>query len=75
MAEKLPTQSGRKVLLNLAKGRPADFGLYGRSSYAHLPGTIWSLRRTGLLDHQNKLTEAGQQMVNRLTVTPEVTHV
>lgn len=70
MAEKLPTQAGRKALLNIFSGRPTGYGFcYGSNT-----GTIWSLRRNGLIDHESKLTEAGQKMVERLTVTPEVTN-
>lgn len=74
MPEKLPTQSGRKALLNIAAGRTAGHGLYG-SIWGGLNGTMDSLRRRGLITAENFLTEAGLQMVNRLTVTPEVTHV
>lgn len=74
MAEKLPTQSGRKALLNIAAGLPGGHGLYG-ANYGGFHGTMDSLRRRGLITAENFLTEAGLQMVNRLTVTPEVTHV
>jgi hypothetical protein len=71
MAEKLPSQAGRQVLLNLDGRRSAGYGLcYGGHS-----GTMASLRRNGLVDHQNQLTESGRKMVLRLTVTPEVSHV
>lgn len=74
MPEKLPTQSGRKALLNIAAGRPASHGLYGCSAYGGFRGTIASLYRRGLVTAEHNLTEAGQQMVNRLTITPEVSH-
>lgn len=74
MSAKLPTQSGRKALLNIAAGRPASHGLYGSSVYGGYRGTITSLRRRGLVTAENNLTEAGLQMVKRLTVTPEVTN-
>lgn len=62
---KLPTQAGRKALLSIAASRPCR-GIY--------QGTMQSLLFNGLIDHQNTLTESGQQMVNRLTITPEVSH-
>lgn len=74
MAEKLPTQSGRKALLNIAAGRPASHGLYGCSAYGGFRGTMASLCSRGLITPDHKLTESGQQMVNRLTITPEVSH-
>ncbi len=65
MAQKLPSQAGRKALLNIAASRPCR-GIY--------QGTMQSLRFNGLIDQQNTLTEAGQKMVERLTTTPEVAH-
>lgn len=65
MAEKLPTQAGRKALLSIAASRPCR-GIY--------QGTMQSLRFNGLIDQRNTLTEAGQKMVERLTVVPEVAH-
>lgn len=66
MAEKLPTQAGRKALLNIAAGR-ACHGAY--------VGTVRSLRYNGLIDQQNQLTTTGQKMIERLTIVPEVAHV
>lgn len=74
MAEKLPSQTGRKYLLNIASGRSAAHGLYG-AIYGGHPGTIKSLRNRGLIDHQNQLTATGHKMIERLTVVPEVAHV
>lgn len=74
-AVKLPTQSGRKALLNIAAGRPGSHGLYGRSAHGGFCGTMASLRSRGLITADNKLTEAGRQMVTRLTIAPEVAHV
>lgn len=65
-AAKLPSQAGRKALLNLAAGH-ACHGVY--------VGTIRSLRNNGLIDHQNQLTTTGHKMIERLTVVPEVAHV
>lgn len=74
MAEKLPSQSGRKALLNIAAGRPASHGLYGMSAHGGFCGTMTALRNRGLVTDRHELTEAGLQMVQRLTIAPEVTH-
>lgn len=64
-AEKLPSQAGRKALLQLHAGRQiAPFG--------NLQNTLASLRNRGLINHREELTEAGHEMVKRLTVKPEV---
>jgi hypothetical protein len=75
MPDKLPSQSGRKALLNIAAGRPASHGLYGSSAHGGFCGTMTALRIRGLVTDQQQLTEAGLQMVQRLTATPEVSHV
>lgn len=72
MMSSFPSQAGRKALLNIAAGRRAGFGLYGMSANGGLCGTMLALRRRGLLDAENNLTEEGQQMVGRLTLPPEV---
>lgn len=74
MMTKLPTQSGRKALLNLAAGRPCSYGLYGSSAHGGDHGTMVSLRNRGLISADGQLTEAGQQMISRLTTPPEVAH-
>lgn len=74
MAAKLPSQAGRKALLNIAAGRAAGHGLYG-SIWGGLNGTLQSLRNNRLIDHQDQLTETGHKMIERLTVVPEVAHV
>lgn len=68
--DKLPSQAGRKVLLNLHGGRNSAHGLQAGG----LVATLTSLRRRGLIDHRYTLTEAGRAMVRRLTVAPEVKH-
>lgn len=73
MTEKLPTQAGRKALLRIAAGKKPFHNLYGKS-HGCFGGTIASLRRRGLVSAENSLTESGLQMVERLTVTPEVTN-
>lgn len=69
----LPSQAGRRALLNLHRGRPAGHGLYGTAA-GGLQGTLTALRKRGLIDHTEQLTDAGRAMLNRLTVAREVTH-
>lgn len=73
-AEKLPSMAGRRVLLNLAAGRGSAHGLYGMSAHGGHSGTMVALRRRGLIDTSDQLTGAGNDMVARLTTTPEVRH-
>lgn len=72
--ERLPTQAGRKALLNIAAGRTASHGLYGMSAFGGFRGTILALKKNGLVTENNQLTDAGALMVERLTATPEVRH-
>ena len=74
-SEKLPSQAGRAALLAIAAGRCPGRGLSSASQRANHFGTLIALRERGLITWDNQLTEAGQAMVERLTVTPEVRHV
>lgn len=73
-ADRLPTQAGRKALLNISAGRIASHSLYGMSAHGGLSGTLVALKRNGLLTDDQQLTDAGVKMVERLTATPEVRH-
>lgn len=72
--ERLPTQAGRKALLNIAAGRAANHGLYGMSAHGGHTGTMLALKKNGLVTENNQLTDAGSVMVVRLTLKPEVRH-
>ena len=65
-AQMLPSNAGRRVLINIHRGANPDAGITN-------PAVVLdSLRTRGLLDLSNKLTEAGCAMVVRLTQKPEV---
>lgn len=52
----------RKMLANLAAGRRLGYGFApGRSTSGGLSGTLLGLRRRGLLDAHNQLTEEGRK--------------
>lgn len=63
---KLPSEAGRRALLNIAAGRDASFGLVGMSAHGGLRSTVLALRRAGHVDGKEKLTEAGVAMVERI---------
>lgn len=65
---KLPSPAGQKVLLNLAAGRDAAFGLSGRSAYGGHVRTMLALRNAGLVSPAPSIdiTESGQTMATRL---------
>lgn len=60
------TTPQRRVLANLLGGFRASSGLVGMSEMGGLTRTLWSLRRKGLLDSEDNLTEAGREMATRL---------
>ena len=65
-AQMLPSNAGRRVLINIHRGENPESGITN-------PAVVLdSLRTRGLLDLSNKLTEAGRAMVVRLTQKPEV---
>ncbi len=64
---KLPTQAQRRALLNIAAGRGSSYGLHGRSSHGGHSLTMTSLRRAGLVAHDETLTPAGLEVVASLT--------
>lgn len=67
----LPSMSGRRVLMNLHRGKDIGHGLAGAST-GTLCGTIAALQARGLLDDCQCLTESGRRMIQQLTETPEV---
>lgn len=73
-SQSLPTMAGRKELLNIAAGRGHDFGVSGMSAHGGHRSTMLALTRKGFVGVDGKLTEAGHEMVRRLTVVPEVRH-
>lgn len=75
MSEKLPSMAGRKVLLNIAAGQNGSAGLRSMAAHGGHAGTMVALRRRGLIDGKQALTAAGQQMLERLVVAPEVDRV
>ena len=50
----------RRVLLNRISGLPIYHHCRGRSGYGGLARTVESLRRHGLLDQNNDITELGR---------------
>ena len=65
-AQMLPSNAGRRVLINIHRGANPEAGITSSAV------VLDSLRTRGLLDLSNKLTEAGRAMVVRLTQKPEV---
>lgn len=65
-ATALPSNAGRRVLINIARGGRPEAGITNAGI------VLDSLRTRGLLDLDNHLTDAGRVMVVRLTKTPEV---
>lgn len=59
MSRKL-SPSQMAALRNMANGRPAGYGLYGRSARGGLSGTIISLHKRGLIDREG-ITDAGRE--------------
>lgn len=53
------TGAMEKALLNALRGRQLSDGLKGRSAHGGLSKTVLALRRRGLLDRQNRITERG----------------
>ncbi|KQW19760.1 hypothetical protein ASC85_07880 [Pseudomonas sp. Root401] len=49
-----------RVLSDIAEGRGAFYGCYGRSEHGGRTGTIAGLAKRGLLDGRGDLTEAGR---------------
>ena len=72
--QRLPSQAGRKALLNIAAGRCSSHGLSGMSAFGGHSGTMQALRDRGLVGDDHRLTEAGLAMVKRLTQPLEVPH-
>ena len=64
---KLPRPAGRKALLSIAAGRDSAYGLHGMSAMGGHCGTMLALRRAGLVTMDEQLTDAGREMVTRLT--------
>ena len=64
---KLPTQAQRRALLNIAAGRGSAFDVHGRSAHGGHSLTMTSLRRAGLVAHDETLTPAGLEVVASLT--------
>lgn len=64
---KLPSQAQRKALIGIARGR-------ARRYPAPSPTTTRALVAAGLIDGASNLTDAGRQMIQRLTIAPEVRH-
>lgn len=61
------TPAGYQVLLNLAAGREASFGLYGKSAYGGLTQTLVALYRRGLITPRSyTLTDLGKAVVAEL---------
>lgn len=72
LTQKLPSQAGRKALLNIHAGRHSAKGLKGVSAIGSHYGTMMRLRERGLVTWDDQLTDAGKAMVERLTLSPEV---
>lgn len=55
-----------RVLTDIAEGRGAFHGCYGRSEHGGRTGTIAGLARRGFLDGRGDLTEAGRLHIEQL---------
>ncbi|WP_157203494.1 hypothetical protein [Methylomicrobium agile] len=56
------TPPQRRVLDNLARGKPAESGIRGRSAHGGLTWTISALYRKGLIDDEG-ITDKGRQAI------------
>lgn len=51
-----------RALAGAAEGNPAR-GIHGQAAHGGLHGTLWSLRKRGLLTTAHKLTDAGREVL------------
>jgi len=51
-----------RALRGAAEGNPAS-GIHGQSAHGGLTATLWSLRKRGLLNNDNALTDAGREVL------------
>jgi hypothetical protein len=54
------TPPQRRALDNLMRGKPAEFGLKGRSAHGGFTWTMEALRNKGLVDCDGAITESGR---------------
>lgn len=58
---KKPTAAQRRVLQNMANGRPAHAGLRTQSEWGGLNNTLLALSRRGWIDRKGDITDAGRE--------------
>lgn len=63
MAPKKLTPRQAEALRNLKAGRHSSSGLRGMAEFGGHERVLWSLRRRGLIDDKNQITQAGSEAV------------
>jgi hypothetical protein len=66
MSTKPLTSTMRRVLLNLAAGRPMWDGVPTINGGGGIPAVAKSLRHRGYIDHSDKLTPAGRKAAEKV---------
>ncbi len=61
--QRKPTESQMKVINNLHQGLDAHTGLYGKSAFGGLQGTLMAMHKRGFLDSRGDLTTKALQHV------------
>ena len=59
------TPAQERMLRNLCGGRPATYGLSGRSAMGGASATWWALHRAGLL-HEGEITKTGCDLLKQM---------